>query len=65
MVDFKIRLFYVRLISFALLPIFIIIISTVFWGIKGCIQNLDSLERRDKTYSSIVIVVFLFYPTIV
>ena len=63
--NFKMRLFYVRLISFALLPIGIIIISTVFWAVKAFFQNLHAIERRDKTYTTIVIMLFLFYPTIV
>ena len=53
------RLFYVRLISFALFPIIVIIISSIFWVVKGYFQNIDSLERKDKNYSTIVIIVFL------
>ena len=61
----RIRLFYVRLISFALLPITIVVISTIFWAIKKFISKFDDIERRDKTYSTIVIILFLIYPTIV
>ena len=64
-IDFKVRLFYVRLISFALLPLGIILISTVFWAIKAFFQKLNPVERRDKTYTTIIIMLFLFYPTIV
>ena len=59
------RLFYARIISFALLPFAIMIISVIFWQMKKCIHRSEEIERRDKTYSTIIIMLFLFYPTIV
>lgn len=60
-----IRLFYTRLISFNLIPFVIVIISVVFWAIKKAINKFSNKERKDKTYSTIIIMLFLFYPTIV
>ena len=41
------------------------IVSAVFWALKKVINKYDDIERRDKTYSTIIIMLFLFYPTIV
>ena len=51
--------------SFALLPFIVIVVSIVFWRIKGCINKLSKVERIDMTYSTVIIVLFLFYPSIV
>ena len=63
--DPDIRLNYVRLITFYVLPVVVILCSFLFWLIKGKINKLTAQERLDKTISTIAIVWFLFYPTIV
>ena len=57
--------FYLRLILFALLPFGIMLVSTIFWRIKSCLTSLSAVERSDKDYSTVIIVMFLFYPTLV
>ena len=56
---------YIRLAMFTLSPIVVIIIANVFWFIRGICKNMDSIERRDKTVSTVSILWFLFYPSIV
>ena len=63
--DPKARFNYLRLIMFTILPIIVMLLSYVFWLIKGCISKLSKQERDDKTISTIAIIWFLFYPTIV
>ena len=57
--------FYIRLILFALLPFGIMLVSTLFWIVKGWLTSLSKVERNDKDYSTVIIMMFLFYPTIV
>lgn len=59
------RLFYMRVILFALLPFGIICASFFFWQVNGCISALSKEERNDKNYTTIIIILFLFYPAIV
>ena len=59
------RFNYIRLYSFYALPLIIIPISFLFWFIKGCCSGLTTEQRNDKTISTIAIIWFLFYPTIV
>ena len=37
----------------------------MFWFLKGCCSGLTTEQRIDKTISTIAIIWFLFYPTIV
>ena len=57
------RFNYIRLYFFYLLPLIVVILSFIFWFTKGCCKNPK--ELLDKTVSSIAIIWFLFYPTIV
>ena len=56
---------YLRLLTFYILPLAVIPLSLIFWGVKGCISKLSAQERWDRTVSTINIIWFLFYPTIV
>ena len=57
------RFNYMRLYFFYMLPILVIVLCFIFWFIRGCCTNPKQL--LDKTVSSIAIIWFLFYPTIV
>ena len=59
----KLRLNYVRLIVFTCLPFIIYIFSFLFWLVYG--RKLKSKDRGDKSTATSIIVLFLFYPTIV
>ena len=59
------RLNYVQLIMYALLPPMIFGFSYLFWYGYGCCRKIASKEKRDKAFATSVIVLFLFYPTIV
>jgi len=59
------RLNYLNTIAFALLPFGIFLISAAFWGIYGYCSKMPPQDRIDKTVATAVIVLFLFYPTIV
>lgn len=63
--DPDVRFNYLRLLTFYLLPIVAIIVSFIFWLIKGCCSKMTAQQRVDKTISTIAIIWFLFYPTIV
>ena len=57
------RFNYIRLYFFYALPLVVVILSFMFWFCKGCCRKPKML--LDKTVSSISIIWFLFYPTIV
>ena len=59
------RLNYVRLILFALMPFMIQFFSWLFWVLYGKCKRIHETERRDKGTATAIIVLFLFYPTIV
>ena len=61
------RLNYVRLILFTIMPFIIYGISTLFWAIYGRCKRprVPEQEREDKGTATAIIVLFLFYPTIV
>ena len=59
----NLRLNYVRLIMFTGLPFIIYIFSYLFWFCYG--RKLKANERGDKSTATAIIVLFLFYPTIV
>ena len=59
------RLNYVRLILFTCMPFLIFAISMLFWAIYGRCKNILKQERDDKGTATAIIVLFLFYPTIV
>ena len=59
------RFNYVRLFCFYLLPVLVIILSYLFWLIKGCTSKLTKQQRIDSTISTISIIWSIFYPTIV
>ena len=61
----SIRLNYIRIVSFTLLPFMVVIISWAFWFMYGCCKQMGAQERNDKSVATISIVLFLFYPTIV
>ena len=57
------RFNYIRLYFFYSLPLIVVILSFIFWFIRGCCMNPKVL--LDKTVATIAIIWFLFYPTIV
>ena len=59
------RLYYVRLILFTCMPFIIFAVSQAFWAIYGRCKNVLPQERNDKGTATAIIVLFLFYPTIV
>ena len=59
------RLNYVRLILFTCLPFMIQIFSKSFWACYGRCKRMHENERNDKGTATGIIVLFLFYPTIV
>lgn len=63
--DPDLRFNYIRITFFYALPVLVILISYLFWLCKGKLSNLTQQQRVDKTISTIAIVWFLFYPTIV
>jgi len=50
---------------YTLLPIGIFLVSFLFWRIYGLFARLDKQDMSDKILATQVIVLFLFYPTIV
>jgi hypothetical protein len=63
--DPNIRFNYIRLVVFFTLPVIVIILSYLFWLLKGCISRMNAQERVDKTISTIAIIWYIFYPSIV
>ena len=63
--DPEVRFNYVRFFFFILLPLLVILLSYLFWLIKGCISKLTKQQRTDSTISTISIIWSIFYPTIV
>lgn len=59
------RLNYIRLIIFSCMPFIIYGISWLFWAIYGKCKRMHAKERSDKGTATAIIVLFLFYPTIV
>ena len=59
------RLNYVRLIMFTAMPVLIYLFSMLFWAIYGRCKRIHAKERGDKATATAIIVLFLFYPTIV
>ena len=60
-----IRLNYIRLIMFTCMPFLIKFFSWLFWIIYGRCKRINPKERSDKSTATAIIVLFLFYPTIV
>ena len=58
------RVFYVKLIIMALLPIILSIIVYSVWGIICCVKK-DYSQLKTKAISSMVILLFLIHPNIV
>jgi len=57
---------YLRLVTFATLPVIVIIFSFFFWLVRGCLSSQMTRQQRvDNTISTIAIIWFIFYPTIV
>ena len=56
---------YLRLVMFFILPVVVMIISFIFWFTKGICSRESLQEKVDKMISTIAIIWFLFYPTIV
>ena len=61
----SIRLNYFRLIIFTSMPFLIYFFSWLFWAIYGRCKRVHPKERADKGTATAIIVLFLFYPTIV
>ena len=61
----SLRLNYVRLILFTLMPFIIAIISSLFWCCWGRLKHTHPKIRGDKSTATTIIVLFLFYPSIV
>ncbi len=56
---------YTRLVMFFILPVLVMIFSVIFWFARSICARQTMQEKIDKTVSTIAIVWFLFYPTIV
>ena len=50
---------------FTCMPFIIYLISIFFWGTYGRCARVHAQERNDKATATTIIVLFLFYPTIV
>ena len=61
----NLRLNYIRLIIFTLMPIIIAIGSYFFWIVYARCKHIHEKERNDRAIATAIIVLFLFYPTIV
>ena len=56
---------YIRLILFTLMPFLIQFFSWAFWQVYGRCKKIHPKEISDKGTATAIIVLFLFYPTIV
>lgn len=68
--DPELRYNYLRLYLFSALPIGVIVLSFIFWWLKSCLccccnGSMTRQQRLDKSISTIAIIWFIFYPTIV
>lgn len=61
----SLRLNYVRLIMFTCMPLIIQVVSFSFWACYGRCKRINAVERNDKATATSIIVLFLFYPSIV
>ena len=41
----EVRFFYIRVVSMALFPFMIVIISFLFWQTYGCVKSMDTKEK--------------------
>ena len=60
-----VRTNYVKLVLFAILPFLIYLISKAFWKCYSCCKRILPQDREDKGTATAIIVLFLFYPSIV
>ena len=58
------RIYYVKLLMMALLPISLFLVCYVVWGIYSC-KVKDYSNLKSRAISSLVILLFLFHPNIV
>ena len=63
--DPQIRLNYINVIQYFVLPILVVIFSWIVWSIYALFKKLSTIDKRDKIIATISILWFLFYPTIV
>ena len=59
------RLYYIRLITFALLPLIIEMFCWLFWAVYGRCKKMKKKDRWDRSNATSIIILFLFYSTIV
>ena len=55
---------YMKTIAYAILPICLVICSLIGWKIYTCIFKIKVEERRAMTVGSIVLLLYLIYPSI-
>ena len=60
------RLFYQKMIIYAIIPIFLLIWSVLFWTIYYCIKkNVNPEKKKGRIIATIIILLFLIHPKIV
>ena len=63
--DHSYRMNYIQIVTFALLPVLVYTISSIFWAIYGRCKRIQTLDRGDRAIATSTVIIFLFYPTIV
>ena len=61
----NVRLNYIRIVVYALLPFGIAIASWLYWHLHSVCSRLQAEERQAKTRATTIIIAFLFYPAII
>ena len=62
----QIRLYYKKMIMYALLPFVASIVSTIFWFVFYKIaKDYDNSKRNGRIIATVIILMFLVHPTIV
>ena len=61
-----IRLYYQKMIMYALLPFVTAIVSIIFWfAFYKIAKDFDLSKRNGRIISTVIIIMFLVHPTIV
>ena len=63
--DSSIRVYYIKMIVWAVIPLILILITYVFWSIYFCFQRPEIRhKRRSRVLATLIIVLFTIHPMI-
>ena len=63
--DQTIRIYYIKMFIFAILPVVLAVLSYLFWTIYFCFKKSELQKKTGRIVSTLIITFFTIHPTIV